>query len=414
MPASETPTTHPNESDELISRATVDLRDRLRSLGQMIVAIAFDATGERLAIASSPEKARRYNRKKGYLEGLPQAAWVWVVRVRGGAILHEFELPTQNAEWDDPHGGGLEMDAEPVDLITLTFSPDGAWLAVTWLAHLDPQIDSDCEAIAMLDLERGVVVGSGHGAINPDFLDRVDSDDAALVAAFAPDSRTLVSVCVLWGQSPLTTVRHASRWRLVETKEGTRDLSLSTGARLAFSANGQRLALADTTSGVTFFEVPSRQSLGRSRGVRLEHTSGPLVAAPDGRCAWSVSRVARGGKSQEGLWRWAPRVTPTLVATSPGGADEGWEVLWLARDAREVLWSDPDGALVRQHVADPSAASDLTSPRLTRPRPCSLVKALAGKNWEITVASADGTRLARARDGLVLVTRLRRRAVRTP
>ena len=74
-----------------------------------------------------------------------------------------------------------------------------------------------------------------------------------------------------------------------------------------------------------------------------------------------------------------------------------WELLWMDPEGRNLLWWDSLD-LVRQRIG---------RSHLARPRRAAKV---GSEVWSLIVANHDGTRVARAASGLVLITRLLRRA----
>ena len=67
-------------------------------------------------------------------------------------------------------------------------------------------------------------------------------------------------------------------WEPMAGKKDKKDIRLAPEGSFAFDDRGKQLVVADR-SGVTFVDVQSRKSLGRSRGVRLERIQGPPVVA---------------------------------------------------------------------------------------------------------------------------------------
>lgn len=403
------------EPREAGAKATIDLREKFRSYEHGIAALAFDHSGTRLAIASVPDRSRELDPSRGYHVDPPQAPRIWIVEVPSGAILHEIELPTQftDAELGDVVDEGMEMSAEALGAVVLNFSPDGAWLAVGWIVGIDI-LDDLAGALAFIDPARGVVTRVGaayssagnniHGALGVG-----DEGFGGIAAAFAPNSSRLVTAWVMWRDEALMWCSAAAGgWRIMDENDEKRSLEVTPGARVAFSANGRRLVVADA-SGVKFVDVASRKVVGKSRGDWHVRSQGPLVVAPDGLSALGVSNVEAGahrassrGESGRGVWRWRPGTAPERLAEVPEAFLEGDDhVLWVDPRGREVLWADGASAeLVRQHIGQS---------RLTRPRPSPAVIALRASGWRVVVASPDGKRIARARDdGLVLLTRLRR------
>lgn len=354
----------------------IDLQEKLRAHGHEIVAMVFDRAGERLAFASLPVPERR---QEG-TEEAPRKVRVWVARVRGQVISQEFELPStfeeSGPDWIWSAGFGS---------IALDFSPDGSLLAVAW--ELEELQGGEYGALAILDLKSGGVR-------------RAEIVSPPGEVSFSPDGSLLAlsSRGVPMGNPGVLWWTRVGGWK---HNDGGRSV---VGSRLAFSANGKRLVVVDDddsskTCGVTFVGVGSRTVAGRSRGISYLTWHGPLAVAPDGDAVVGLCTIQRRGSKrsnkQGGLWRWRPGATPERLMDLAASARE---LCWIDPEGRELLWVDEKGALLRQRVGHR---------RLKPIRPAPSLARLGGGC--ATVVNQDGTRIARERDGLVLVTRLRRK-----
>ncbi|APR78201.1 Hypothetical protein A7982_03548 [Minicystis rosea] len=377
------------------ARVRIDLQARLRACGFKICAVTFDRAGERLAFACLPAWMVGPPKKtKG--PPAPQVVRVWIARVRDGAILHELVMPTRIGEAPSFVPESLVDDED----IALDFSPDGAWLAVSWnLESLSSPYDEEVSAVAVVDLERGAVVASEG------FLAKRERASSSI--AFSQDSRVLV-------YAPERSVVDETGVSWLDRTDGwknARSTPKITGDEVAFSADGKRLITITTDSvrAVTFVRAGSRVIVGRSKEVAYLSWPGPWVVTPDGTSAIGLCSVGLKGKTerdiQEGVWRWRKDAAPELVALVPmaphgtSGAGKNdpprMRLLWIEPEGRELLWVDEDDRLWRQRVGQRRLTPIRSSPSLGG-LPCRAI-------------TRDGKRIARIAEEQVVITRLRRR-----
>ncbi len=357
-------------------RVRIDLEAKLRPLGHLVTAAVLDRTGDRIALASHlPGRASPKTAKTS------RQIHVWVARVRDGALLHELVMPVVFAETELPD---FEQWPDDATDIALDFSPDGSLLAVAW--DLETLQNSECSAVALFDLKSGARVMESLIPAPGDLC-------------FSSDSRLLVVTVKSQSDGPTLWFNRDRSWE-VERKGAA-----TSGARAAFSADGQRLIVVDDTSfsrtiGVTFVRSGSRAIAGRSRPLARLSWEGPLAVAPDGRSALGACTVWLRGRqkrhARSGVWRWRPDAAPERL-----GPSAGMEALWIDPEGRSVLWSDGRG-LVRQRIGHRRLA------------PIGLAPGSDGlRTWgnEIRI-TCDGQRIARLGgrlNGQVVFSRLRRR-----
>ncbi len=393
-----------------------DLEGRLlRALpatGQAVIGVAFDDSGDRVAVLYADRAIEVYEVESGeslrHLEGPPAANGDWVRFSDDGARLWTLAGPREVVGWDIATGAALERIAIPGDgelradttrgkgrFVRLADAGDPASADAIWL---DTAADSPRRVTLPADGFRPLAIaprGRGMAAAQDGGVARLDLQAGRRVgpllvvagatpgvaAAFSPDSLFLAVAY----EGGLVRVWDLERNAVVVTLAGDAAQyghAVRPLASVAFDAAGEIVTARDVDGWPRMWEwrvSMEAPAFGTGAGpVAVERDITALAVSPDGRRLYSAHGDAnlRGWNLSTGeqtgfFWGHAARVTSAVVVAG------GRRLVTGSEDGTVRVW-DTDIAIEKVAVST------------------------FGDAVRRVAASADGWRLAAAGDGGVL------------